>query len=145
MICQPQPGRDLQRLTATAPKNLRLVPGLPIQETAPLFARHRVFALTSLAEGFPNVLLQAARSGTPVVSLCVDPEDLISSNKAGFACQGSFDEVVRHTAELLTNPSLWEECHEGALRLTRETEGAGERIFALIRTLAGPRSCHPTR
>lgn len=136
MICLPQPGRDLQRLTATAPKNLRLVPGLPIQETAPLFARHRVYALTSLSEGFPNVLLQAARAGTPVVSLCVDPENLLSSNKAGFACQGSFDEVVRRTAELLADPSLWQECHDGALRLTRETEGAGERIIGLIRSLA---------
>lgn len=136
MICQPQPGRDLQRLTATAPKNLRLVPGLPIQETAPLFGCHRVYALTSLSEGFPNVLLEAARAGTPVVSLCVDPENLLSSNKAGFACQGSFDEVVRRTAELLADPSLWEECHNGALRLSRETEGAGERIIGLIRTLA---------
>jgi glycosyltransferase involved in cell wall biosynthesis len=143
MICQPQPGSDLQRLRATAPKNLRLVPGLPIQQTAPLFARHRVFVLTSLSEGFPNVLLQAAGAGTPVVSLCVDPENLISSNKAGFACQGSFDDVVRHTAALLTDPTLWEECHQGAARLTRETEGAGERISALIRTLAGPRITAP--
>jgi glycosyltransferase involved in cell wall biosynthesis len=138
MICQPQPGRDFHRLAAIAPKNLRLVPGLPIQETAPLFARHRVFALTSLSEGFPNVLLQSARSGTPVVSLCVDPDNILSSNKAGFACQGSFDEVVRRTAELLTDPSLWKECHEGALRLTRETEGSGERIIGLIRSLAAP-------
>jgi len=136
MICQPQPGRDLRKLASAAPKNLRLVPGLPIQQTAPLFARHRVYAMTSLSEGFPNVLLQAARAGTPVVSLCVDPENLLSTNKAGFACQGSFEEVVRHTADLLTDPALWEECHEGALRLTRETEGAGERIVGLIRTLA---------
>jgi glycosyltransferase involved in cell wall biosynthesis len=136
MICQPQAGRDFQRLTASAPKNVRLLAGLPIQEAAQLFARHRVFTLTSLSEGFPNVLLQSARSGTPVVSLCVDPENILSSNKAGFACQGQFDEVVRRTAELLTDPSLWEECHKGALRLTQETEGSGERILGLIRTLA---------
>ena len=136
MVCQPQRGRDLERLSSSAPANLRLAPGLPFVETGQLFGRHKVLLLTSRAEGFPNVLLQAAQAGTPTVSLCLDPGGRIRRCRAGVVCDGSFDDLVRRTRELLTDAASWRACHEGALQLAKEMESAGNPIVEILQSLA---------
>ena len=52
LVCQPQPGRDIGRLSSATPANVRFIPGLPFAEEAALFGRCRVLVMTSSAEGF---------------------------------------------------------------------------------------------
>jgi len=132
MVCQVQPGRDLDRLRP--PANLTLIPGLPFQETSRLFGRHRVLVSTSTTEGYPTIFLEAGAAGTPIVSLRVDPSGIIRRYGAGFVCDGSLQELVRRVGDLLDQPSLWQRCHEGALRLAEQEERtAVGRIVGTLR------------
>jgi glycosyltransferase involved in cell wall biosynthesis len=69
-----------------------------IQEAAILLS-------TSEGEGFPNTFLQAWSSGTPVVSLTIDPDRIISGNRLGAFSQ-SIERAVRDIANLMNSTNL---------------------------------------
>jgi len=135
LVCQPQPDRDLQRFTENAPANLKFVPGLPFGEAQALFSTHSAFVCTSSAEGFPNTFLQAACARMPILSLTVDPDELIAKHGAGFVCEGSFDTLVNRCSELANQGSVYEECSRGALRWAEEQRMLGERTLDVLRSL----------
>lgn len=66
------------------PANVELRDYVPFSEMPAVFSEARVFLSTGdpAFEGFPNVLLQAAASGTPVVSL-EDFDQFLSQSQAG--------------------------------------------------------------
>ena len=136
MVCQPQAGRDVQRLMRDTPANLRLIPGLPFAETRSLFAGHQLLTCTSSVEGYPTIFLEAGAAGTPIVSLTVDPENIIERYNAGRVCDGSFDDLAECAQEIVSRPTLWNEYHEGAIRLA-ETEGkrAESRLTQILHGL----------
>ena len=65
-------------------KNLKYLGFKPFKEADEYFKRAKIFVNTSILEGFPNTFLQAWRYGTPVVSLNVDPDEIICKYKLGF-------------------------------------------------------------
>jgi glycosyltransferase involved in cell wall biosynthesis len=111
MVCQAQPGRDVDRLRRNAPANLAFHPGLPFRQTASLFARHKVLVSTSASEGFPNTFLQAAAAGTPIVSLVVDPGGMLASG-GGMVCGGAFGALVDATRTMLEDLACWQRRRE---------------------------------
>lgn len=132
MVCQPQPGCDVGRLRAAAPANLQLLPGLPPAETAALFAHHKALVITSRAEGFPNVLLQAVAAGTPVLSMAVDPDNMVREFQAGAVCSDQFDLIVGRARELAASEAFWQTSHEGALRLAADRAQGRHRLLELV-------------
>lgn len=69
------------------------------------FDRALALINTSSEEGFPNTLLEAWRSGTPVVSLDVNPSRFIEDDLYGFA-EGNFDELVVLARNLADSPDV---------------------------------------
>lgn len=91
---------------------------------------------TSSVEGYPTIFLEAGAAGTPIVSLTVDPENIIERYNAGRVCDGSFDDLAECAQEIVSRPTLWNEYHEGAIRLA-ETEGkrAESRLTQILHGL----------
>ena len=69
------------------------------------FREASVFVNTSTYEGFPNTFIQAWSHNVPVVSLTVDPDEIIKKEGIGFR-SGSFDKLVSDVRTLVTNDDL---------------------------------------
>lgn len=136
MVCQEQPDRDVNRLGSSAPANLRVFCGLPFDEASHLFGAHKVFVNTSTAEGFPNTFLQAAQAGTPVVSLAVDPQDVLASSGAGCVCNGSVDVLARQVEQLCADEGAWHGYHERAMALAMAQRQLEKQAVDTVRELA---------
>jgi glycosyltransferase involved in cell wall biosynthesis len=70
MVVNPHDHQIEASLRAELPANIKLRDYVPFSQMPAVFGNARIFLSTSSAdyEGFPNVLLQAAASGTPIVS-----------------------------------------------------------------------------
>lgn len=71
------------------------------------FNNASIFINTSSVEGFSNTFLQAWGAYTPVVSLNVDPDEIICRYKLGFH-SGTFEQMVRDVKTLLKDEKLRE-------------------------------------
>lgn len=69
--------------TMAVPNNLRLVGQLPRDELNSYYRRATALISTSELEGFPNVFLESWSCETPVFSLDVDPDGVITEHELG--------------------------------------------------------------
>ncbi len=68
-----------------------------------LTASSKILVNTSITEGFPNTFIQAWMLGVPVVSLKVDPDNLIKENGLGIVCDDNIEYAAEKIEELLGN------------------------------------------
>jgi glycosyltransferase involved in cell wall biosynthesis len=87
--------------------NLELTGNVAPAEVQRWLEQAWAFVLTSTAEGFPNVLLQAWAAGAPVVSLEIDPDGLIAREGLGFV-SGTPEGLLKDVARLLDDAALRE-------------------------------------
>jgi glycosyltransferase involved in cell wall biosynthesis len=97
LVMNPVAGQRplFESLRALAPANARVIESVPFQEIGDWFDRAGVFVNTSVAEGFPNVFLQAAQRGVPIASLRVDPDGVLSRGGLGAACGDDLDALAQ--------------------------------------------------
>jgi glycosyltransferase involved in cell wall biosynthesis len=74
---------------------------------------------TSKTEGFPMIFLEAWSYFNPIVSLHVDPDELISKHKLGY-CSKHFDQMVTDIRTLLTNNELRQTMGKNARKYVEE-------------------------
>ncbi len=63
--------------------NLKYIGYVPFSQIAVYFQEAAVFISTSLREGFPNTFLQSWQYKTPVISLNIDPDNIIKNMNLG--------------------------------------------------------------
>lgn len=73
---------------------------LSYEQTNKQIAEASVLVNTSISEGYPNTFIQAWMRETPVVSLNVDPDDLLEKKRIGF-CSGHFEQFVSDVKSLI--------------------------------------------
>jgi glycosyltransferase involved in cell wall biosynthesis len=122
MICLPAVGDTrFDRLigeAATIP-NLRFVPGVPFGQIDDFFQKARVLVNTSDSEGFPNAFVQAAKCGTPILSLKVNPDDFLDKYACGSCARGEWQRFKEMLAKL-TAPDINRTYGENAYRYASE-------------------------
>lgn len=84
-----------------------------------IYSRAKVLVSTSIIEGFPNTFLQAWQYGVPVVSLHVDPDNVIKTYKLGYVSK-SLDRMVFDLRNLLSDEILRNELGENAIKYMNE-------------------------
>lgn len=66
---------------------------LPQKEVLSYIAESKYLLSTSKGEGFPNVFLESWSVGTPVISLNIDPSDVIVKHNLGKYYNNNFDDL----------------------------------------------------
>lgn len=127
MIGGPAWGRYQRRLdrAMTGLENFSYLRERPIGEVNQVLAGAHVLVNTSRYEGFPNTFIQAWFRRVPVVSLNVDPDDVLKTNGLGFHSV-TFEGLVRDVKRLT---------EDGALR---ESVGERAQAYALGHHSMGP-------
>jgi len=75
-----------------------------------ILSESKVLVNCSDFEGFPNTFILSWVHGTPVVSLKVDPDNLIKNEKLGCICEGNIDQMIKYINDITSNLSLWQNC-----------------------------------
>lgn len=78
-----------------------------------LLSQGHILINTSRQEGFSNTFIQAWMRKVPVISLQVDPDNVLGKEGIGF-CSGSFDQLVKDTKRLINDDKLRNEMGERA-------------------------------
>jgi glycosyltransferase involved in cell wall biosynthesis len=86
-------------------QNLEFVGFVPFPQINKYFSDASLLINTSSVEGFPNTYIQSWMRYTPVVSLNVDPDGIISKHQLGFHSK-NFAQMVKDVRYLLNNDDL---------------------------------------
>lgn len=92
--------------------NMEFVGEVKYQAIDEHLKRAKILIGTSLYEGFPNVYLQAINNGCAIISLNVDPNSMINSNRIGYVTNGNVNEIIRLTKSIMQNDKLFLEISE---------------------------------
>ena len=134
LVGEPGFVREIQdRLSGL--RNVRHVESVSYQDMPAHYRRAALLVSTSLAEGFPNVFLESWAARMPVISLDIDPDELICREGLGIHVR-SVVEMVEGTRRLLTDADAREEIGlraEAYVRRCHTPEVVAERYEDLLR------------
>jgi glycosyltransferase involved in cell wall biosynthesis len=124
MIGRPASGRHQRRLEARMSRvgNLTYLGERTNDEINRILAQSHVLVNTSEYEGYPNTFIQAWLHEVPVVSLHVDPDDVLVRQGLGFR-SGRFDKLVADTRRLIEDSDLRTRLGVRAKAYAREHHG----------------------
>jgi glycosyltransferase involved in cell wall biosynthesis len=123
MICPPSEEKDL---FASICKRAEGMPNVTFHEYVPhtqvgdYFRRAKVFVNTSRKEGFPNTFIEAAREGTPVFSLSVDPDGVLEEHGFGRTFGGDAERLSASLRRLQADGGEWERLSRKAHSYARQ-------------------------
>ncbi|AKB24331.1 Glycosyltransferase [Methanosarcina sp. MTP4] len=105
MVCSPSYSDPLYfekiREKASQILNLGFEEKIPNNEVVDLFKNSKTFILTSLSEGeLPMTALEAFSCGTPIISVHINPENVITSEKIGVFLNGDEEKLNTVFCEL---------------------------------------------
>lgn len=141
MVCPHQGGSrqlfDRMKELSRAHDNLTFEGRVPFPSIDGYFSGALVYLNTSIAEGFPNTFIQAARNGTPIVSLNVDPDEILEREKIGFCGRGDLRLCIERVRELLQDADLWAQYSANCRRHFRNNHLVSTQIELFKRCLRG--------
>jgi glycosyltransferase involved in cell wall biosynthesis len=125
--------------------NVELLGQVAPDKAQGIIAQAAILLSTSDGEGFPNTFLQAWSSGTPVVSLKIDPDHVIERLRLG-TTSGSVEGAIADINALINSPKRREEIAIRARKYIESTHSeaaavaAFESAIGVLRTRTS--SCH---
>ena len=81
-------------------KNLKLIDYVPFHRIQDYFDKAKAYVCTSELEGFPNTFIQACLGGTPIISYCINPSNMIEEYDLGCFCHNDSERAVNFIKDL---------------------------------------------
>jgi len=103
----------VQELFKSIPSNLEWKGRLPFKETIQYFDMATFLVNTSISEGFPNTFIQAWLRGVPILSIGVDPNQVVTKNRLGYVATYLGD-LEREMLRLINSPEEYIELSRNA-------------------------------
>ena len=94
--------------------NLKFLNFIPFHKIDRYFKKAKIFINTSIYEGFPNTFIQAFKNKTPVISLNVNPDEILTKNKIGIFCHGDLKKLEFSINQLFENQELYDSYSKNA-------------------------------
>ena len=110
---------DIIRDEAKKISNLEFLGFVPYEKMQGYYEESAILLNTSKAEGFPNTFLEAWSNYIPVISLNIDPDNVLSKNNLGYHSK-TFNQMVLDIESLLNNNSLRYEMGMNAKKYVKE-------------------------
>ena len=80
-----------------------------------------LYILTSKTEGFANTMLEALAYGCPVLTLNVNPDNILTKNNIGFCSpNNNFHDLCNNCEKLLNDKTLHKKMSKNAIKYTRD-------------------------
>ncbi len=98
------------------------------------FKKSSILVNTSIYEGFPNAFIQAWMYYNPVISLNVNPDNIIIENKLGFHSK-NFENLVNDLKTLIDNPELRNKMANSCREYVEQNHNIEANIFQYIELL----------
>jgi len=115
------------QLKITLPSNVEMLCNIPHNKIDPYYASAKILIHTSLAEGFGKVFLEAWKNRTPVISLTIDPDDVLKKHRTGFHSQ-NFEQMIKDVKTLLTDRKTWNDFSKNGYEFVRKHHNLGVTI-----------------
>jgi glycosyltransferase involved in cell wall biosynthesis len=96
------------------PKNVKYLESVSPQNIPELMASSWVFINTSISEGFPNTILEAATQETPSLCLFVNPNEALVPKGLGRTFNGDLNAMSTCLKELVNSPNQRKKMGESA-------------------------------
>ena len=116
--------------------NFTFLDYVPYTEMAGHYERAKLLVNTSDFEGFPNTFIEAAMNHTPILSLKVDPNGMLSRYKCGFCCDGDMGVMYKRLETLLSSEKTLQEMGVNAFQYAKtyhQLDDAVKKIDKIIR------------
>lgn len=118
--------------------NIEVMPPIPRQQLMPLYHRAIAVVNTSDFEGFPNTFMEGWARGALALSLRVDPDGLIASQRIGTVAGGSLVELAAAARDMWRNRAQLGPARDRALRYVSKhhlPDIVAARWLELVRSL----------
>ena len=89
----------------SALENLEYLGERSLEEVNEVLARAHIFVNTGTYKGFPNTFIQAWMRKVPVVSLNINPDNIIDRNRIGFFSK-TYNRMAKDVARLIQDSKL---------------------------------------
>ena len=132
MVLNPSHEVIEQEVRSSAPSNVTIVAGVARSEVPELMERAFALLNTSRFEGYPNTFLEAYRASAAVVSLNVDPNDVISSEGTGVFASGDLGQLVDGCKRVATEPESWRSMSKAGKSYVHRVHGQAVIVDELI-------------
>jgi glycosyltransferase involved in cell wall biosynthesis len=114
--------------------NLGFENSVPYQEWTDYLKRAKLVVNTSRFDGFPFSFTQAFAYGAPVVSLNLNPDEILDKHKIGLCAQGSEVRLAQGVLDLISYPRQWQNMSANALKYAQQVQNP-EMIIEIYRKL----------
>jgi glycosyltransferase involved in cell wall biosynthesis len=139
MICPCEDKELWDSVTSRARSilNLEFIEKVPYHEIQEHYDAARIFVNTSTFEGFPNSFIQAAIGNVALLSLCVDPDGMISEFGSGVLAGETPAALLQSAKQMLSDKAQLARMQEGNVHMVAEwldNSSNVERFLSALKT-----------